>query len=63
MKYKVYTTKEFQRILKNNGYCQVRQKGSHTIWVKENCGHISVPIEMNPMIARRLIKEYHLIEN
>jgi len=61
MKYQVYSEREFERILKNNGYTLVRQTGTHKIWAKEGCLNITVPQSLNPMIIRRLIKENRLV--
>ena len=61
--YKVYSPKEFERLLKNNGYNYSHNNGSHKIWVKQNCHHISVPYSANPMVLRRLIKENNLKAN
>lgn len=52
--------KEFTRILKYNGYCLDRIKGSHHIYIKDN-NHISVPKNLKSVIALRLIKENNLI--
>jgi predicted RNA binding protein YcfA (HicA-like mRNA interferase family) len=57
---KVYTQKEFDKILKANGYTLNRQKGDHLIYVNENGRHISIKYPINPCISRRLIKEYNL---
>ena len=52
--------REFEIILKNNGWTFDHQTGDHRIWYK-NGKHISFPIrKFNPMFARRLIKEYGL---
>lgn len=58
---KQWTPKEFQRVLKQNGFCIVRSKGSHIIWKNENNKTISIPAtKVNAMLARRLIKENNL---
>ena len=59
MKYSVYSDKEFERILIANGWTINRCSGDHTIWVK-NGNHIAVQKRINPMVARRLIKENNL---
>lgn len=60
MKYFVYSDKEFRRILIANGWKLIRTcKGDHSIWEK-NGKHITVSQNLNPMIARRLIKENSL---
>lgn len=58
---KIYTEKEFTKILKLNGYSLDRQKGDHKIYVNATGRHISVKYPLNPCISRRLIKEYNLI--
>lgn len=62
MKYKIYTDREFERLLKKNGYTIERYNGSHTIWVKPGHNSIAVPKSVNPMVIRRLIKENNLEE-
>ena len=57
----IYTQREFEKILKFNGYKFNRQKGDHLIYVNDNGRHISVKYPLNPCISRRLIKEYNLI--
>ena len=61
MKYKVYTEREFLKLLKDNGYIASRSNGSHVIYSKKGRNPISIPKSMNPMIMRRLIKENGLI--
>ena len=63
MKYKVYSVKQFRDLLKDNGYKLERSRGSHEMWRNSHKDKqlISLPVvEFNPMIARRLIKEYKL---
>lgn len=59
-KYQIITYKEMCRILKRNGYMLDRQNGDHTIWVKDGCNHVSINMHLNPMVARRLVKENNL---
>ena len=59
MKYKVLSNREFEKILKNNGYVVARTSGGHTIWKKSN-DSITVNQSINPMVMRRLIKEHNL---
>lgn len=59
-KYQIITYKEMCRLLRKNGYMFDRQKGDHTIWVKEGCNHVSINMHLNPMVARRLVKENNL---
>ena len=56
----VFTQKEFDKILKVNGYKLNRHNGDHHIYVNESGRHISVKYPLNPCISRRLIKEYNL---
>ena len=52
--------REFQRILKKNGFTYDHQSGDHRIWYRDGI-HISIPsVRLNPLIAQRLIKEYRL---
>ena len=57
---KQYTRKEFIIILKKNGFYYDRQKGSHSIYINDKGRHISVPHNLECVIARRLIKENNL---
>lgn len=58
---KQYSKKEFELILKRNGYKYIRCKGDHFIWYHTITNrHISVPKSMNICIITRLIKEYSL---
>ena len=61
MKYVVITFKEMQKILKKNGYRLDRQNGDHFVYIKEHHNHISINRKLNPMVARRLVKENGLI--
>lgn len=62
MKAQQFTSKEFKRILKNNGYVLVRQKGDHLIYKHPQREKIITITskDLNMMIARRLIKENNL---
>ena len=57
---KQYTRKEFIAILKKNGFYYARYKGSHSIFINDKGRHISVPYNLECVIARRLIKENNL---
>ena len=57
---KQYTRKEFITILKKNGFYHARYKGSHSIFINDKGRHISVPYNLECVIARRLIKENNL---
>lgn len=55
--------REFQRILKNNGFVFNHQTGDHRIWYRGD-QHISVTAsKLNPIVAQRLVKEYKLKMN
>lgn len=59
---KLVDLRTMRKILKNAGYVHIRTKGSHEMWSK-NGNTIAVPaVTLNPMIARRLIKENNLTE-
>ena len=57
---KQYTRKEFITRLKKNGFYYARYKGSHSIFINDKGRHISVPYNLECVIARRLIKENNL---
>lgn len=62
MKYKVFTTREFEKILKQNNYLKIRTKGDHMIFEHtETKNKITINANINPMVCRRLIKENNLI--
>ena len=58
---KPYTKRDFEKLLINNGFSLQRVKGSHFIY-KNGTDLISVPKNLNKLISRRLIKEYHLVD-
>ena len=58
-----YTQKEFIRIVKNNGFQYNRHNGDHAIYVNDKGRHISIPKNLECVIARRLIKENNLDAN
>ena len=61
MKYAVVTDREFAKLLKQNGYVVSRTSGDHTIWYNNILrDSITVTKHINPMIARRLIKQHNL---
>lgn len=62
MKYKVYSERELYKLLKSNGYSNIRNNGSHKIFTKLGRNPISVPSSLNPMIIRRLLKENNINE-
>lgn len=54
--------KQFERLLRDNGYTYNRQTGDHKIFTKEGCGHICYNMsKLNPIIVQRLIKEHQLV--
>lgn len=55
-----YTQKEFIRIVEKNGFHYDRHNGSHAIYVNDGGRHISIPLKLESVIARRLIKENNL---
>ena len=57
-----WTVDDFVRMLKKNGYTLVKGKGkgSHAIYINDKGNHISVPLRIKAVIARRLIKENNL---
>lgn len=60
---KQYTQREFIRIVKNNGFQYNRHNGDHAIYVNDKGRHISIPKDLECVIARRLIKENNLNTN
>ena len=56
---KDFTTREFHRILINNGFEMVRQRGSHHIF-KRGSEEIVTNNNINKLVCRRLIKNYNL---
>lgn len=57
---KQYTQKEFIKICIANGFYYSRHNGSHAIYVNDKGRHISIPHNLECVIARRLIKENNL---
>lgn len=58
-----YTQRKFISIVERNGFYYNRRKGSHAIYVNDEGGHISIPKNLESVIARRLIKENNLDTN
>lgn len=56
-----YKSKEFIRVVKFNGFRYDRHNGDHAIYVNSNGKHISIPENLECVIARRLIKENNLV--
>lgn len=58
-----FSTKDFAKILKNNGYKLDRTNGSHLIYKNIKGRHITIykcGKGMAPSLTQRLIKEYEL---
>lgn len=56
-----YTSREFIKIVESNGFYYDRHNGDHAIYVNDKGRHISIPKNLECVIARRLIKENNLI--
>lgn len=56
-----YTSREFIRIVKFNGFRYGRHSGDHAIYVNDKGRHISIPRNLECVIALRLIKENNLV--
>lgn len=54
--------KEWEKILKSNGFVKDRQKGtSHSVWKRSNGDEIAVAAhEPNKMMCQRLVKKFNL---
>lgn len=64
-KKKEYSRRDFDKLLKSNGFEPVRCAGDHTIYKRYNevlmkKETVSVPLSLNIMLTRRLIKEFNL---
>lgn len=61
-KIKNFSSREFNRILINNGFELVRKRGDHYIFKRNNDTVTTTngSSGMNIMVARRLIKQYDL---
>lgn len=53
--------REFEPILKANGYREIRSRGSHFMYGNGK-NHITVNKDLNKMVQLRLIKENNLME-
>lgn len=58
-----YTQREFIKICIANGFYYSRHNGDHAIYVNDKGRHISIPSNLEYVIAARLIKENSLITN
>lgn len=56
-----YTSREFIKTVEFNGFYYDRHNGDHAIYVNDKGRHISIPKNLECVIARRLIKENNLI--
>lgn len=52
--------REFEPILKANGYREIRSRGSHFMYGNGK-NHITVNKDLNKMVRLRLIKENNLV--
>lgn len=52
---------KFSRMLENNGYSVKRKSGSHYIYGNGDGRTIVINSHLNRMVARRIVKENHLI--
>ena len=58
---KITNIRQFQKILRANGYDVIRNSGGHRIW-SNGKRTLSINAEKpNAMVMRRLIKEYALV--
>lgn len=57
---KQYTQREFIKICIANSFLYSRHNGDHAIYVNDKGRHISIPSNLERVIARRLIKENNL---
>ena len=57
---KQYTQREFIKIVTRNGFHYSRHNGDHAIYINKEGRHISIPKNLECVIARRLIKENNL---
>ena len=58
---KQFTHREFVRVVVANSFYYDRHNGDHAIYVNDKGRHISIPKNLECVIARRLIKENNLI--
>ena len=58
-----YTLREFIKIVEFNGFYYNRYNGDHAIYVNDKGKHVSIPKNLECVIARRLIKENNLEVN
>lgn len=58
-----YTSREFIKIVEFNGFYYSRYSEDHAIYVNDKGRHISIPKNLESIIALRLIKENNLEVN
>lgn len=58
-----YTQREFIKICIANGFHCRNHSGSHAIYINDKGKHISIPHNLESVIARRLIRENNLVIN
>ena len=56
---KQYNAREFIKLLTDNGFEYFRTNGSHRIY-QRGYDNVPVPLKLNHMIAKRIIKQYEL---
>ena len=56
-----FTHREFVRVVVSNSFYYDRHNGDHAIYVNDKGRHISIPKNLECVIALRLIKENNLI--
>ena len=56
----VYTFKDMKRKLRKNGYILDHINGSHYIYKNSKGNVITINLRLNPMVAKRLIRENRL---
>lgn len=59
-KMRQYTQREFIKVVERNGFHYERHRGGHAIYYNDKGRHISIPKNLECVIARRLIKENNL---
>ena len=57
---KQFTHREFVRVVVANSFYYDRHNGDHAIYINDEGRHISIPKNLECVIARRLIKENNL---
>lgn len=57
---KQWTHREFVKVVRHNGFSYNRHSGDHAIYVNKDGRHISIPHNLQCVIARRLIRENNL---